>query len=112
MNTKTVYRTTTAAKCDYCREPLPQDAMQCPSCTAPTPRQTIAAELDAWATLTGRPLPYPAATIASLEALGFVVDLADGSISPAAELLDQPVALTPAGWAAYRAIQQQKEIAR
>ena len=112
MYARTVYTTTTAAKCDYCREPLPQDAMQCPSCTAPTPRQNSTAELDAWATLTGCPLPYPAATIASLEALGFVVDLADGSISPAAELLDQPVALTPAGWAAYRAIQQQKEIAR
>ena len=87
------------------------NAVQTHTTPADANRQNIAAELDAWAALTGRPLPYPAATIASLEALGFVVDLADGSISPAAELLEQPVCLTPAGWAAYNTLKQQKEIA-
>jgi hypothetical protein len=69
-------------------------------------RQDIIAELLDWAVITGRPLPYPAATIAEYEARGLVVDLVDGSISDAESLLNQTVALSPQGLAAYHALKQ------
>ena len=69
-----------------------------------TNRQQIITELRDWAVITGQPLPYAAEVIADLEERGFCVDLADGSVSWAADLLDTPVSLTPAGWEAYAAL--------
>jgi len=73
-----------------------------------TEKQAIIAELLDWAVITGRPLPYPAATIAEYEARGLVVDLADESISDAESLLNRTVALSPQGLAAYHALEQAK----
>ena len=72
-----------------------------------TQRQQVIEELRDWATIAGRPLPYPAETIADLEELGFCVALADGSVSWAADMLDTRIQLTPAGWAAYAALKDQ-----
>jgi len=71
-------------------------------------RQVIIFELMYWSAITGRPLPYPAATIAEYEARGLVVDLADESISDAESLLNRTVALSPQGLAAYHALEQAK----
>lgn len=54
-----------------------------------------AAELDAWAALTGQPLPMPARLIATMEAAGLVVDLMTGETSQAAP--SAAVTLTAAG---------------
>ena len=67
-------------------------------------RSAIQEELRNWAALTGQPLPYPPETIATLEMLGFVVDLADGSIEPAQELLEQRISLSEQGRAQYAAL--------
>ena len=69
-----------------------------------TQRQQVIEELRDWSTITGRQLPYLAETIADLEERGFCVDLADGSVSWAADMLDTRVQLTPTGWTAYEAL--------
>ena len=63
-------------------------------------RSAIQEELRNWAALTGQPLPYPPETIATLEMLGFVVDLADGSIEPDQER----ISLSEQGRAQYAAL--------
>lgn len=67
-------------------------------------RSQVIAELRDWSVITCRPLPYTPEVIADLEGLGFVVDLADGSVSQAADILDARVGLTPTGRAAYEAL--------
>ena len=67
-------------------------------------RSQVIAELSDWAVITGRPLPYAAEVIADLEERGFVVDLADGAVTWAADILDQRVQLTPKGREAYQAL--------
>lgn len=67
-------------------------------------QQQVIEELRDWATITGRPLPYPAETIADLEAVGFCVDLADGAVFWASDILDSRVGLTPTGRAAYEVL--------
>ena len=83
------------------------EALEAETAQPVTQRQPVIDELRDWATITGRPLPYPAETIADLEALGFCVDLADGALSWAADMLDSRVQLTPTGWAAYAALKDQ-----
>lgn len=61
-------------------------------------------DLLAWVALTGNELPMPAGMIATVEAAGGIVDLCNGSITwDASGELGAGIALTPAGWAAYRA---------
>ena len=59
-------------------------------------------ELQDWATVTGVPLPMPAAVIAGLEDQGKVVDLRTGIISDAEPIMAGFVALAPAGMERYR----------
>ena len=67
-------------------------------------KQTIVDELKDWAIITGRPLPYPAEIIAQYEARGFVVDLADGSISDAEDCMTRTVALSSHGRMGYNVL--------
>lgn len=61
------------------------------------------ADLIAWGELTGRPLPYPPEVIVRMESIGQVVDLADGSISWAA---DDRIVATAAGLALVAEVRQ------
>jgi hypothetical protein len=75
-----------------------------------TNRAAVITELRDWACITGQPLPYVAEVIADLEARGFCVDLADGAVFWAAELLDARVSLTEAGWAAYAGLGERRVV--
>lgn len=74
-------------------------------------KQAVIAELRDWELITGRQLPCAAEVIAGLEERGFCVDLANGSVFWAADVLDTRVTLTEAGWAAYAGAGERSAVA-